>query len=240
MRNALARRKQNNEKVGISAEVAVCDIFDIELNPAFRRRSEPRLVSAMRDSLVQHMKGNKFPSITDYVGENGSPYDFLAGSETVSLKTNTGLNKKVCPQIVGQTTTKRHISFFSEIYNSGIAELPRDKQVVEIKKTILSNPAQFVEKYWENLFNCDYLISISGVMRDTNNIGGDVDVLSREQIPVMDNSLFHFTKNRDNWNESTTLKYDGMSLGEFQIHNGRDGVKFRFNIKAVKDIIRKQ
>ena len=44
---------------------------------------------------------------------------------------------------------------------------------------------------------------------------------------------FTFTKKPENWNESSTvkIKYNNKeySIGEFQIHNHRDNVKFRFN-----------
>ncbi|MDE6407531.1 MAG: hypothetical protein K2K50_02865, partial [Anaeroplasmataceae bacterium] len=38
---------------------------------------------------------------------------------------------------------------------------------------------------------------------------------------------FAFTKNYDEWNESTTLKYDGKSIAEVQVHKNRS-FKFRF------------
>ena len=49
----------------------------------------------------------------------------------------------------------------------------------------------------------------------------------------MEKCEISFTKNPTDWNESSTLriiyKYKKYSIGEFQIHNNRDGVKFRFN-----------
>ena len=33
----------------------------------------------------------------------------------------------------------------------------------------------------------------------------------------------------DTWKESNTVYYDGVTLGEFQVHNNRNCFKFRFN-----------
>jgi adenine-specific DNA-methyltransferase len=43
-----------------------------------------------------------------------------------------------------------------------------------------------------------------------------------------------------NWNESSTVKYQQNTLGEFQIHKKRDCVKFRFNIINLLKIINKE
>jgi hypothetical protein len=42
-----------------------------------------------------------------------------------------------------------------------------------------------------------------------------------------------FTRGLGEWKESTTLKIGNKSIGEFQIHNNRDCIKFRFNIETL-------
>ena len=50
-------------------------------------------------------------------------------------------------------------------------------------------------------------------------------------------SKFTFTKPTvAEWNESTTVKYNSVTIGEFQIHNNRDCVKFRFHFKNLLHI----
>jgi hypothetical protein len=48
---------------------------------------------------------------------------------------------------------------------------------------------------------------------------------------------FSFTKNVRTWNESNTVKYNGVTIGEFQVHNHRDNFKFRFNMNGIYQLI---
>ena len=51
---------------------------------------------------------------------------------------------------------------------------------------------------------------------------------------------FTFTKQTvDEWNESNTVKYNGMSVGEFQVHKNRNCYKFRFNMPNLLRLIKK-
>ena len=47
-----------------------------------------------------------------------------------------------------------------------------------------------------------------------------------------------FSKEKiDDWNESNTLKYNGVSIGEFQVHKNRDCFKFRFNLENFLKVV---
>ena len=48
---------------------------------------------------------------------------------------------------------------------------------------------------------------------------------------------FSFSKTETNWNESCTVKYNGISLGEYQVHNHRNNYKFRFNFENLCSIL---
>ena len=49
---------------------------------------------------------------------------------------------------------------------------------------------------------------------------------------------FSFTKETiDKWNESNTVKYDGKTIGEFQVHNNRVCFKFRFQMQNLIDLL---
>lgn len=51
---------------------------------------------------------------------------------------------------------------------------------------------------------------------------------------------FSFTKKTiEEWNESNTVKYNGISIGEFQVHTNRNCFKFRFNLKNLLGILNK-
>ena len=62
--------------------------------------------------------------------------------------------------------------------------------------------------------------------------------LEKEQPPVWNNEKFSFTQSLKSWNESNTLKYCGVSMGEFQVHRNRNCFKFRFNMKGVMKLIK--
>ena len=56
---------------------------------------------------------------------------------------------------------------------------------------------------------------------------------------VWDPSKFSFTKPSIlEWNESNTLKYNGISIGEFQVHKARSCFKFRFNMENFEKVIK--
>ena len=45
-----------------------------------------------------------------------------------------------------------------------------------------------------------------------------------------------FSRNLDEWNESNTVKYEGISIAEIQLHNHRT-FKFRFIIKNLLPLV---
>lgn len=49
-----------------------------------------------------------------------------------------------------------------------------------------------------------------------------------------------FTKPKiEQWNESNTVKYDGLTIGEFQVHNHRSCFKFRFQMANLLMLLEK-
>jgi hypothetical protein len=62
-----------------------------------------------------------------------------------------------------------------------------------------------------------------------------VRVFERSESPKWVQSKITFTRSLDAWIESTTLKYNGASIGEFQVHNNRNCFKFRFNLSGLMD-----
>ena len=43
--------------------------------------------------------------------------------------------------------------------------------------------------------------------------------------------LFSHNKKKNQWNESTTISINNISIGEFQVHNHRDCIKFRWTFE---------
>ena len=102
----------------------------------------------------------------------------------------------------------------------------------------MNNTVAVVDMYWKNLFDCDYYLHFFNLDNYSNPLNNYV-VLGKEQPPVWDNNKFSFTQSLGSWNESNTLKYCGISMGEFQVHRNRNCFKFRFNMKGVMELFRR-
>lgn len=146
---------------------------------------------------------------------------YFKGDKTLSLKTNTG--KMVCPPEVGQPTASTFYLYFNH--------LTPENYVDEIifKKMVLENVDKMLPIYINHMFSSDYLLWVY-----KKNDSFDYMILDSNYAKDIewDKTKLSFTRDTlEMWNESTTLKYDGISIGEFQYHKNRDCYKFRFNLE---------
>lgn len=221
--------KINNETLGMSAEAAICDVFNLEKPVSFATRAsksiEEKLFPTIKDAFLRIPKPIMHSGSTP--GERGEQskcsYDFiLEGNLTLSLKTNKG--KMVCPPEVGQPGSKTCLLYFKKYFDKGIEEVTRDT----FKKMVYDNIEKIMPIYVNHLFDSDWLLWIY----ETKN-GFEYKTINGKNIDEFDwkREKFSFTKpTLEEWNESNTVKYDGLSIGEFQIHTNRNCFKFRFNI----------
>lgn len=223
------RAKENNETFGISAEAAICKYFALEQPASFANRRSRMIMSELEPVIENAFKG--LPKAIRHTGsqsgERGAQskcsYDFvLDGNLTLSLKTNKG--KMVCPPEVGQPSGKTCYKYFREF-------LPQDSEIVtneSFKKMVFEHIAEIVPIYINHLFDSNWLLWIykekdKYYYKTINQ--ADIQEYNWEE------SKFSFTKpNIESWNESNTLKYDGITIGEFQVHNNRSSFKFRFKL----------
>ena len=49
---------------------------------------------------------------------------------------------------------------------------------------------------------------------------------------------FSHNNNYKKWNESTTIIVDNINIGEFQVHNHRDCIKFRWNFEKLLSLFK--
>ena len=104
-----------------------------------------------------------------------------------------------------------------------------------IKQFILQNPATLMQKYFEHTFHIPMLF-----YHQKKDICMHIVLKDDIQIPwtTFEYVFSHIQKNKP-WNESTTVfirKKDALlskALGEFQVHNHRDCIKFRFDLQTV-------
>lgn len=230
--------KMNNETLGMSAEAAICDVFDLEKPASFATRAskyiEEMLFPTINDAFTYIpkpiMHSGSMP------GERGEQskcsYDFvLEGQLTLSLKTNKG--KMVCPPEVGQPGSKTCLLYFNKFFEKDIEDVTRDA----FKRMVYDNIEKIMPIYVSHLFDSDWLLWIY----ETKN-GYEYKAISGDSIEEFnwEREKFSYTKPTiEEWNESNTVKYDGLSIGEFQVHTNRNCFKFRFNLMNLLKLLNK-
>ena len=222
----------NNETLGQTAEKVICVLNKLDSSHLSQRSDEtyekiltPILSKAMSElpEIVRHSgldKGKRG-------GASKSPIDFyLKENQTLSVKTNKNSNSKVCPSEVGQSSWGVLEKYFAEILNeNNINKL----DVYTFKQLVFNSIDRLIPIYLNHLMYCDYLLWIF-----QKNYVFLYKIFQKNDLANFDWNLrnFSFTKNLNNWNESCTVKYNDISIGEFQIHNNRSpNKKFRFNLQ---------
>lgn len=220
----------NTETLGMSAEKAICDVFNIYYDEDLVKRSDNALVLELIPIIQDAFNDKNMPKPIKHIGkdkgtrgkQSKSPYDFmLEGNKTLSVKTNlNATSAKVCPPEVGQPGKETFLIYFGHLFEK---EFSND----EFKKVVLDKIDKMIPIYFDHLFDCDYLLWIAFDNRKQNYV---YNIISKLDNIVWENEYFSFTKNTvESWNESTTVKYKGITIGEFQVHNHRNSYKFRFH-----------
>jgi len=214
------------EKLFCEKSNIVCNIAENRCNLMLKDIEKLRKVVS---SIVNELVIAKH-KIIEHAGHKNEYMDFfLEGNKTLSVKSNKGDIKlaKVVPQNIGQITRKKWIEYF----NNGIPLTD-----LEIKQKIYNDPSKYLSIYFKNLFTCDYL---AWIYKSENVYTGRL--LHKLENPEFNNKLIKFTKTPEEWNESSTVKILNndiwKTIGEFQFHNNRNNIKFRFNLNNLLDII---
>jgi len=225
--------KKTNETYGMSCEAALCEVFQIDHSISESRVSRT-MIDQIKSKLNKETLGFK---LSKHIGKQNK-VDFLTtNNETVSVKTNSS-GYKVCPQVIGQTTKKKFCEFF------GVENLSVD----EIKELMYENIDKMIDKYLDHLFCCDYLIWIGRDRKDRRELKNGKEGKNRRERKDQMIKIFHrkemlekyknlnllnltWTRTLNQWNESNTLKANGKTMAEFQIHSHRNSIKMRFDLK---------
>jgi len=200
----------HNDHFGRIAEKALCIARGIPfVGPYPNDLIGPAEALAVRfGCFVPHMPGD-----WTHTAARGARYDYSNEEEHRSLKTNTR-DWKVCPQVIGQTTKQRWCTYFG---------LPANTPDTEIKQFIQSNLLRVLDEAHTHTFDT----TIFHYHKPSNT----ARVITSRGLPNWSAKNLTFTKNGDAWKESSTLKANGKTICEFQIHNHRNNVKFRWNLK---------
>ncbi len=228
--------KETTETFGISAEAAICDYFELKKPASFATRVSAHLERALMPIIKQAFM--TIPRAIEHTGSKTGArggaskcsYDFqLAGDLTLSVKTNKG--KKVCPPEVGQPGAETCLSYFSDFVPAGTTRMTNKI----FKEMVFEHIEHLMPIYVKYLFDSDWLLWIY-----TEHDRFDYLAVPQDKIKnfVWEKELFTFTKKElTDWNESNTVKYNGASLGEFQVHNNRSCFKFRFNMPILISLL---
>ena len=224
------------EQVGISAEVAIADLTKVPIADHYRRRGRPELVQHMTPALTTIV--SRIPKPTSHIAEDQNPIDFLLeGEKTLSVKSNMRDAGKIAPQNIGQPTTSTFWQLLPHLVPEGSdpKRLSYADSAKLFKQVALTNTVTLLTEYWKNLFDCDYLIYIYNVLTESNQLSSSpsVRLFEKSNSPQWEKARISFTQSLATWNESCTVKYNGISIGEFQVHNNRNCFKFRFNISGL-------
>lgn len=231
----------NNEEIGISAEVAIAEYFNISLNPLYKARSNRTIVQAIKEIIPDIFKNNNIPEPLKHIAESQNPVDFLLmDNSTLSIKTNQDKLGKAAPQMVGQPTSKTYFEYFQSITGPVQSSLDYKQKTTVFKQNSINNIHLVMPIYWKNIFDCDYLIYFYNVINKNGSLSNKIAYRifgKAGGIIKWEKSRFSFTQSIESWNESCTVKYDGVTIGEFQAHNNRDCFKFRFNMNNIESLI---
>jgi len=201
------------EDLGKIFEMAICLLYETQYDGKFK-------YSMLKAELLKDKISNLkeiFPHNLIHTAKNGSRYDFTAANSSeikLSAKT-TKKDFKVCPQVIGQPSKKKFCEYF------GIDISLTSEQ---LKEYIVANIKKLLKTYFDYTFDCPIIYynehsNILWFIKNHTNIDWDNCIIE----------FSHIKKNKP-WNESTSLTINGYSMGEFQFHNHRDNIKFRWNL----------
>lgn len=224
---------KNNESLGITCEYIICNLYglDNDLEDRIITRNLDKLTNKFTEFKTQFE--NEFKqSVIGFNGFQNDSVDFFCNNDkTLSVKSNFKKSGKVCPQKIGQPTKKSFLKHMKQV--DEFKELDIEPTSTDIKSFIFNNINVLIKQYYKYLFCCDYTLWIYGDKHDTHNY----KIIDKQSIiyPFIENK-FTFSKTLEQWNEGITLRYNDVSIGEFQFHNNRDCIKFRFYINKILEL----
>lgn len=199
------------EDLGKIFEMAICLLYKIPFNGKYKySMEEAQLLCSRINSLLE-----VFPHQIKHTAKNGNQYDFC-GIEDESIKLSaktTKNNEKVCPQVIGQPSKKKICEFFN---------IDVSMDLEEIKLHIEANVRNMLYIYFDLTFDCP--IIYYNKMKNKLQL---IKAIKNIEWNVLNVDFSHLKKQKQ-WVESSTISINSVTIGEFQIHNHRDCIKFRW------------
>jgi hypothetical protein len=232
------------EDFGKKFEMAICLLYDTDYDGKFiYDLNEATFLKNRLFKLKDIIPGN-----LKHIASRGNPHDFkilhndqtnteisfnntICDSNYLSAKTckkgknNNKKNGKVSPQIIGQPSKKKFCEYFKKYLN-----IDENYSIEEIKDFIIVNIDTLLHHYTINTF-----LSPIIYYNETRDILYYIKINKKIIWNKNDVSFTHIIKNKK-WNESSSVKINNITIGEFQIHNNRNNIKFRWNFENLLKI----
>tara|TARA_B100000035_G_scaffold157177_1_gene133917 strand:+ start:379 stop:1260 length:882 start_codon:yes stop_codon:yes gene_type:complete len=210
-----------NEKLGIVFEMAICLTLGIEFVGNFKYDiNESKKISEKLKLLI-----DKVPELKNFIYKHvarcQNRYDFTDGEHNLSAKTNKNISdQKVAPQVIGQPSKTKFCNHFN-------IDINMDDE--KIKEYIVNNINNLLSEYFKYTFDCSIIHYNGG----KNKI---MFIKCKSFVDWNEISVnFTHINNNNKWSEGTTIKIGDISIGEFQFHNNRDNIKFRWCLENLLD-----
>lgn len=217
------RDGKNTEELGKSIEMSVCKAIGIDFCGVYKYDHEKS--EKLRERLERIRQLFPFKNVK-HTASKGARYDITGTNPDgtigyISIKSSKTKDAKVCPQVIGQPCYNTFCDYFS---------LPRTSTTDDIKKFIIDNTARIMFDYFNHTFDCDIFYY--------NEYHDKCLYIKTKDKIDWDKLSFEFSRDLSSWNESTTLRANignniVITIGEFQLHNNRNGIKFRWNFEKL-------
>ena len=203
-------KKLKTEDLGKEFEKGLCSLYETEYTEIFKYSLEEADNIKTKFERLKYV----FPHKLKHTAGNGNKYDFTScDDENIHLSAKTAKKHgKFCPQVIGQPTKKKFCQFFCVELDNADA----------MKEYIIQNLKQLLDVYVLHTFDCPI-----AYYNRYKNKSLFIRLKTKIDWNNYDITFTHQIKNKT-WLEGTTIKINNVSIGEFQIHNHRDCVKFRW------------
>ncbi len=204
------------EDLGKKFEMAICMLYEIPFDGSYKYSMEDATKLSTRIRPFREL----FNHNLIHVAKGGNKYDFdVIGVEGLHLSAKTSKKDgKVCPQVIGQPSKKKFCSHFN---------LSETITLEEIKVYITDNLFDMLPIYFNNTFECPILYY---------NKNKNLCLFIVNERPIDWRTYIiefsHLKKNKS-WGESSTISINNITIGEFQVHNHRDCIKFRWAFENI-------
>lgn len=209
------------EDLGKIFEMAICLLYEIEYDGKYKYSLEEADIIKQR---IYKLK-DAFPYKIKHIAKNGNKYDFVSLENDhihLSAKT-TKKDAKVCPQVIGQPSKKKFCEFFG---------VDLQYNLEQIKQYIQDNVNALLHIYTINTFDCPVIY-----YNKHKNLLLFVKLKENINWINFDITFSHVIKNKK-WIESSSIIINNNTIGEFQIHNHRDCIKFRWSFEKILNLFK--